>query len=93
MSEMVERIARAVCDQYPGKCCKEYIQTERCDRPPESAFRIARAAIKAMSEPTEKMLEDSGMVEGYDIDNWTVDADKAHTEWWQAMLTAALEDD
>lgn len=63
MSEMVERVARAICATIPG--------TGNVDEhfsPPNRAaaqewYKIARAAIEAMREPTPEMYDavsDSG---------------------------------
>ena len=48
MTTTLEKVARAVCDQYPGKCCKEYMGMDRCESPPPTAWAIARAAIQAL---------------------------------------------
>ena len=69
MSTMLKRVAQA-------------LQQERGTAPfaePASSFALARAAIAAMREPTDEM-----------IDAW-IGAPGAITEGWQAMIDAALE--
>jgi len=68
MSTMVERVARA-------------LQQEMGTAPFDEAtsFALARAAIAAMREPTEEM-----------IDGW-IRAPGAIKGGWQAMIDAALE--
>ena len=69
MSTMVKRVARA-------------LQQEMGTAPFDEAtsFALARAAIAAMREPTEEM-----------IDGW-IRAPGAITGGWQGMIDAALED-
>jgi len=69
MSTMVERVARAL---------QQEMGTAPADEPP-SSFALARAAIAAMREPTEEM-----------IDAW-ITAPGAIKGGWQAMIDAALE--
>ena len=77
MNEMIERVAKAI--YYRG--CPD-------DKPFEDIpevfkagwFRIAKAAIKAMKEPTEAML-DAG---AYDLD-------MTLKQQWKLMIEAALK--
>ena len=82
MTGMVERVARAIlASWYGGNLQKDQI---------EEHMDMARAAIEAMREPTEAMLENAGTIRGYDDDYYN-SADKNHIAWWQDMVTAALE--
>ena len=82
MSEMVEKVARAIC-RASGF---EPDHTDHLDRVFWTLYtQEARAAIKAMMEPTEKMIEAG------DYQNKHAVLQIRAT--WFAMLTAALEDD
>jgi len=49
------------------------------------------AILDAMMVPTPEMLENVGCMNNFEDEGYeTADAD--HTEWWQAMLTAAKEE-
>ena len=81
--DMVERAGRAV----------EKILWPHDSTPYASggkAEAIARAVIEAMREPTDAMLEDAGIMEGFDADAWAREADRCHREWWSTMIDAAL---
>jgi len=86
MSEMIERVAEAIWDARierggPGRTLMPwplYPEADWCRA-------TARAAIEAMREPTEKMLE-AGDLPGWD-DYVTAGLSK---EIWQAMIDAAL---
>jgi hypothetical protein len=69
MSTMIERVAQAL---------QQEMATGTFDKPPTS-FALARAAIAAMREPTEEM-----------IDAW-ISAPGAIKGGWQGMIDAALE--
>ncbi len=78
MSEMVERVARAMCmadgeiPDFPSHTTNEPFWTYYCD--------MARVAIEAMREPTEAMR-----AAGYIV---TVDDE---TDVWQTMIDASLK--
>jgi hypothetical protein len=67
---MVERVAQAL---------QQEMGTAPLDEP-HSSFALARAAIAAMREPTEEM-----------IDAWIRAPGAAIKGGWQAMIDAALE--
>jgi uncharacterized protein YukE len=69
MSTMLKRVAQAL---------QQEMGTAPFDEP-ASSFALARAAIAAMREPTDEM-----------IDAW-IGASGAITEGWQAMIDAAVE--
>jgi hypothetical protein len=69
MSTMIERVAQAL---------QQEMATAAFDEPPTS-FALARAAIAAMREPTDGM-----------IDGW-IGAPGAIKGGWQGMIDAALE--
>ena len=56
---------------------------------PEVCISVARAAIESMREPTPKMLEYAGVMNGYD-DYETENVDQNHIDWWRLMIDAAL---
>lgn len=79
MSEMVGRVARAIEDEGPVGCCTIS---------PEKAMSLARAAIEAMREPTEAMIE---AVEGISVGGpylGPLDADDIYGQ----MIDAALSE-
>lgn len=55
MNEMVERVGRAIYESGGGKDWDQQISWVH-----EQWFKMARAAIQAMSEPTEGMIEVGG---------------------------------
>src|SRR5690348_7039249 len=76
MSEMLERVRKAICEEsiispceatYGSKCCLPTCYKECFD----NTLDQARAAIAAMREPTKAMIE-------------------AGSEAWRAMIDAAL---
>lgn len=81
MSEMVERVARAIAEEINGgkfDDARWYNDDQR-----DVHRRRARAAIEAMREPTEAMLTagDSAMIR----------KDDAAADAWQAMVDEALK--
>lgn len=76
MSEMIERVARAMAalitepGQHPDS------QMPHC-------LALARAAIEAMREPTEAMLAWG--------EQWGLPSDPMGLKRWQEMIDAALE--
>ncbi len=81
MSDMVERVAIAINESVFGKAMDA----------DERSRKMARAAIKAMREPTDRMV-----AEGEE----TIFEDRPHAEEWQigatregyqAMIDAALD--
>lgn len=82
MSEMVERVAlamQAALEGAPGDFDGE--------RPHSPYPKLARAAIKAMREPTRGMLKATDSIMGGGFQNSHSDQ-----ETWEAMIEAALED-
>lgn len=96
MSEMVERVARAICAtrcvraQVFNECCLD--ETTRLIGPCKAnmaqllllgPIQTARAAIAAMREPTDAMCR-AGNSKAFITDGSTEDV-------WQAMIDAALK--
>lgn len=81
MSEMVERVARVICDTQAacGALPRAAKGDPRSDWAYGPALLVARSAVAAMREPTEAMIE-YGMIWNYP------------TATWQAMIDAALSD-
>lgn len=80
MTTMIERVARAQAEVIFGKGCPldddDYVR--------------ARAAIEAMREPTDAMV-DAGFDAGDDtVQGYSENADPQDT--WQAMIDAALNE-
>lgn len=91
MSEMVERVATAICKSKTCEgisCCDWPAQRGRLDCPVKrGAYNdAARDAIEAMREPTDGML---AVV--YGNHGETTGSDKPATETWQAMIDEALK--
>ena len=83
MSEMIERMAKAIAEDRGY----EWDDRSRIERDWKEWWReAARAAIEAMMEPTFEILR-AGM-------NTTDNGDgQLHRRKWQAMLQAALQGD
>jgi len=79
--DMIERVARALWDSpdYIGLCSDE----RRRDGSWHDCIHLARAAIAAMREPTEKMI-DAGSKEQRNILSKPIEG------IWTAMIDAAL---
>ena len=75
MSEMIERVARAIWK----KADEQYLGTEKM----EDCDAIARAAIEAMREPTMEMIAAGAHGSGEDSDRVAIGA-------WKEMIDAAL---
>ena len=75
MSEMVKRVARAIC------CRSDCFLPENCQAAYAGTLEKARAALAAMREPTDQMCH-AGAYEQHD---W-----KDSSQVWQAMIDEAL---
>ena len=88
MTDMVERVARAIGDAYETAGQRGHLRTMR---PSEVVLKIvARAAIAAMREPTPGMVTAAGyrnVRTQRDVQEWLEGHD------WQAMIDAALKGD
>ena len=89
MSEMLEKVGRAL---------HAYEWNNQPNPEPYSTHRdywedAARAAIKAMMEPTGKMLAATMTETPALVGEETLDDLQMIRKDWQAMLTAALEDE
>lgn len=88
MSEMVERVARAlfaVAAPYTDKCCSKP-KFEECQICARDAREHARAAIEAMREPTEAMVT-RAMAD----DGTSMPLARGYDEVWQSMIDEALK--
>ena len=92
MSEMIERVARAILAQGSGFAWEDYAKEAR-----QHALKQARAAIEAMREPTEKM-SGASPDEGVKF-RTTLFGQEGTLEVrnpaavWRAMIDAALSED
>lgn len=93
---MLEKVARAVDEALndnsiafmkPSGVDSETVRQCR-EADTKRAFRAARAAIEAMREPTEAMVEADMPLGGYGFGDDVYSADPK--EVWQAMIDAAL---
>jgi hypothetical protein len=87
MSEMVDRVARAICK---NECAFRCGGAEDCQQY-DDWIGEARAAIAAMREPTEKMH-----VAGHDVRSDPQNGMPTYCgvdEIWTAMIDAALADE
>lgn len=112
MSEMVERVARAIYAQipnggtvripntlpsasngrYPLPYDLEY-QADKWEEAPdrhEQCLNIARAAIEAMREPTDRMNSEGASAASFGIGKPT--DEEAIPRVWHAMIDAALRE-
>jgi len=78
MTDMIERVAKAVkrCNVFPLGDLREYLSNE-------DAITIARAAIEAMREPSEEMVDQCMDMGIHAMTQKAV---------WEKMLDAALEE-
>lgn len=92
MATMIERVARAICAADPCAPAPDdpILIGMRSAKAWEARIPLAVAAIEALREPTDQMLEDAGCMDGYDFDRIAPDQD--HVEWWSAMIDAALKE-
>lgn len=78
MNEMIERVAKAIwSDYWDGEGCS-WAEMEESSR--QTALSMARAAIEAMREPTEAMLEAQF-------------GQPSPADCWRAMIDAAVPKD
>jgi hypothetical protein len=91
MSEMIERVAKAICKSRSCEgfmCCQNPAQMGRKGCPVKAGGynEAARAAIEAMREPTQAMLD-----VGTDDAGWG-DCEESEISYrWNAMVSAALQ--
>ena len=82
VSEMVERVSKALIEADPGA------DERSLPMPTRTYEAMARAAIKAMMEPTEDMAERGAS----EMCNWNIPNPESGEAVWKAMLTAALKE-
>ena len=101
MTDMVEKVARAVCksgkfETGEGTCalrCLDQLGSARdsCPHVKKVHGDLARAAIRALMEPTEGML--AATIYEYDHAKALRDGEAPFAvDVWQAMLKAALDE-
>lgn len=91
VESMVERVARAICDgRWDAEHFNETANGEEPEEQREYWRGIARAAIEAMREPTDAMVE-AGFDAGDDtVQGYSENADPQDT--WQSMIDAAINE-
>lgn len=72
MSEMAERVAKAICAAQSWMLPWDEIPAEAQD----GMRNVARAAIAAMREPTDKMVE-AGLAKTFAVYVWPIMIDEA----------------
>lgn len=84
---MVERVAKAIAKSYDTECGELGLTME-----PATSTYLARAAIAAMREPTEEMVNEAmALGTDYEIEPGVpVTWPPAGKTLWQAMIDAAL---
>lgn len=89
MTDIIDRVARAIFTVQTSNTSDEiWAQIN-----PEYPHEIARAAIAAMREPTEKMMIEGGGVVPADEAEYRPDrAEQTAHDVWQAMIDAALKE-
>jgi hypothetical protein len=87
MSEMIERVAKAIWDQERKQPdCGHRPDWEVLNVTAADAYRAkAKAAIEAMREPTDQMIDD-----GYEAGGYTPDPSDVPAAF-RAMIDAALK--
>ena len=84
MTDMVEKVARALCaQQWP-----EFTQVQ-IDHGWTKFIPAARAAIQAMREPSEAMISAGGYNRPFQNDDWKA-GNIAAASGYRAMIDAAL---
>ncbi len=83
----VEQIARIICEDADVLNGEPFQQHYVCETVTdcESCMAKARAAIAAMREPTDKMI--CAALDANDKGT------RAYSDWWRAMIDAALSDE
>lgn len=90
MSEMVDRVARAIYAGYGGDRWDAITDSAYASYPTQKDYRIAaRAAIGAMREPTEKM-RDEGVEFLHELSNCNGPNEMASA--YRKMIDTALKD-
>jgi hypothetical protein len=82
MSEMIERVARALDECHDPSSWHPYDFWDH-----DFALELARAAIEAMREPTDAMKQAGDDFSG----NLAITHDASGEGTWQAMIDAALK--
>lgn len=90
MSGMIERVARAIALASLDPETREAVDPDRWEVA-DSYHDLARAAIEAMREPTENMLDFGACYEDQDHDIF--DEGDISRDVWRAMIDAALSED
>lgn len=93
MSEMVEKVARAIfsTNYHPddGEFANRMFDNDDHPQEKRRAYRAARAAIEAMREPTEDMLGGRYSAPLFSYRDDYVSREEV-IEQWQGMIQAAL---
>ncbi len=83
MSEMVERVAKAMCDAEMGHGIFEAYKVHR-----DSYMTLARVSIEAMREPTEAMVDAANALDRVEAGLLMV---ATPNRAWEAMIDEALK--
>ena len=90
MSEMIERVARAICevDKYAPEADAPIYIGMRKARAWEGRIEMARAAIAAIREPMEDQIAAAHAV----FVEWDFPVNGSHVDMTRAMLVAAIDE-
>jgi hypothetical protein len=89
MSEMIEKVARAMYEKLRAELTPEKVNDWESVKAEGSYHMAARAAVEAMREPTRAM-RDAGQNPCWTPLSPTYDDDAAVGGMWRAMIDAAL---
>lgn len=96
MTDMIERVARAIGDAIETAGQPGHLRTQRPDR--DVLLTVARAAIAAMREPTKEMLLNAEFADmqggnyAYNSDGTDFLEYADAIDHWRAMIDAALSE-
>lgn len=84
VSEMIERLGRAVFDQWCNRTLAERDRIWALAGVQEPWLKCGRAVLEAIRDPSEQMLKGEGVHPNCGVCG-------GHLEGWQAMIEAALK--
>ena len=85
MSEMIERVARAIYEGRNGRGCKSWSLLPKSHREPYQ--KDARVALEAVREPSDAMLA-APIKGGFPMEPASYSGNRSHL--WRAMIDIAL---
>jgi hypothetical protein len=86
---MIERVARAIYEHRNSARGGVWWGVDERDRL-NVWYPLAYAAVKAMRELPDSMLESVGPMEGFYHEAYGGEEDRCHREWWAMVIDASL---